>query len=123
MFHAIVSSIIILALIVVIRYQHQELKQTQKDLDASRKGYSALDIGMMELQDSYEQDFLTKEETIQKCSDLLREKRSHICRLFRIVKFHELNCPAQFGLQMDVEDTELLNALYRSQSVNAGGQE
>lgn len=62
------------------------------DLKESEESYVALEQGMSEQEENYEQQFLSLTERIQAKDDLIVRMRQDTQELLDVVKFHEANC-------------------------------
>lgn len=78
-------------------------RQGLKDLKASRDRYAALDQGMIEMQESFEAEYLSWDEQQLEYRGAIQAKNRDIQKLMEISEHHSDNCIPDYAPVMDLE--------------------
>lgn len=93
---------------VFIAIQARLLKQADKDLEASRQRYASLEKGMDEVQENYEQEYLTWDEVQKEQEGIIQSLRRDLETIHPVAEHHANHCIPEFAPILGQEEYVVL---------------
>ena len=107
-----IGYIAIIWLILVVLILGLWVSKLEKKLDEAEAAYKALDKGMDEQRESYEQEYLTHVDQVKAYREAAAKDNKIIAQLYGFVDRHKRFCPTQYAEVLTKDDEEFINSLF-----------